>query len=561
MTMDHSALYMQYREADRDCALLQYRLQDHKPYEKGLFLPTKEAMEEAWREWRSLKERVESLEEPDEVFALVKNHLRDFLDSLEFSLQDTEKNPEGILLGFQYELQGVIRCDRRSDGERCAALTRRLDLFREHQGILLDLMKVKKTAKEQGALSRSLSRVKLDMERETGRLREYFPGFTEEQLKELQAAMEGFCSQLEETASALSAEEVSAEELLKDDLSRTVKMEPEAYRNLLKKQLGVSLEELLSWYKEEMEKTRAEVFKIASELDIPEEAPKTMQEVSGVLFRYAGPCGSAEEMYARAAGYLKRTRAIAHEYVRLPEDESCRCVPLPECYKDSYPWGGYEGGDFSVRPFRGQMFLNQYNYQNITDGWIKMNTMHEAYPGHHVQYVRAATDTTPETVKIGAKQVPIGEGTCLRTERAFTFIFAEDPFFPLFVAFRRHHTSVRVYVDLMLYYFGATLEEAVEIYERELGFDRVTARAQVQAHQNSPGYFTCYYYGMKKICDWEQKYGYTKWDYTELLFAAGSVSMETLGRLVKLSPEDRSRYYTKFSSLLMEAAKQAKQAE
>ena len=109
----------------------------------------------------------------------------------------------------------------------------------------------------------------------------------------------------------------------------------------------------------------------------------------------------------------------------------------------------------------------------------------------------------------------------------------------------------------MLYYFGATLEEAVQIYEKELGFDRVTARAQVQAHQNSPGYFTCYYYGMKKICDWEQAYGYTKWDYTELLFAAGSVSMETLGRLVKLSPEDRSRYYTKFASLLMEPAKQA----
>ncbi|MFR8003894.1 MAG: DUF885 family protein [Hydrogeniiclostridium sp.] len=554
--MDFSELYMQYRETDRDCALLHYRLQNHKPYEKELFLPTKGAMETAWKEWRSLKDRVESLEEPDQVFALVKNHLRDFLDSLEFSLQDTEKNPEGILLGFQYELQGVIRCDRRNDGERCVALTRRLDLFREHQRTLLGLMKEKKTAKEQGGLSRSLRRAKLDMEREAGKLREYFPGFTEEQQKSLKTAIDGFCLQLEEMASSLSAEEVSQEELLRDDLSRTVKMEPEAYRRLLKKQLGVSLEELLSWYKEEMEKTRAEVFKIASELDIPEEAPRTMQEVSDVLFRYAGPCGSAEEMYARAAGYLKRTRAIAHEYVRLPEDESCRCVPLPECYKDSYPWGGYEGGDFSVRPFRGQMFLNQYNYQNITDGWIKMNTMHEAYPGHHVQYVRAATDTTPETVKIGAKQVPIGEGTCLRTERAFTFIFAEDPFFPLFVAFRRHHTSVRVYVDLMLYYFGATLEEAVQIYEKELGFDRVTARAQVQAHQNSPGYFTCYYYGMKKICDWEQAYGYTKWDYTELLFAAGSVSMETLGRLVKLSPEDRSRYYTKFASLLMEPAKQ-----
>ena len=61
-----------------------------------------------------------------------------------------------------------------------------------------------------------------------------------------------------------------------------------------------------------------------------------------------------------------------------------------------------------------------------------MNTLHEAYPGHHVQYVRAVVDETPETVKIGAKLVPLLEGTCLRTERAFQDLFSEDPFFSTF---------------------------------------------------------------------------------------------------------------------------------
>ena len=56
------------------------------------------------------------------------------------------------------------------------------------------------------------------------------------------------------------------------------------------------------------------------------------------------------------------------------------------------------------------MFLNTYNYKNVTDGWIKLNSLHEAYPGHHVQYVRAAVDETPETVKIGAKLVPLLRG-------------------------------------------------------------------------------------------------------------------------------------------------------
>lgn len=548
--MNHTVLTMQYREADRDCALLHYRLCNHAPYEKELFVPTKDAMNGARTEWKRLQAQVDSLETPDEVFSLVKSHLKDFLDSLKYSLEDVEKHPENMLLEFQYKLQEIVRCDLRPDGVRCDSLVLKLKQFRENQETLLGLIQENTSPDEAAELSRSLQKAGLDMSREISHLKEYFPNFSPEQSNCLRAAMEGFCVQLKEMAAALCSASISTEELLNDDLTRTVKMDADAYRDLLKNRLGVSLDELLLWHKEEMDKTRSEVFQIASALDIPEGAPKTMQEVSDVLFRYAGPCNTADEMYERAANYLKRTRAIAHEYVSLPEDETCICVPLPECYKDSYPWGGYEGGDFSRRPFRGQMFLNQYNYQNITDGWIKMNTMHEAYPGHHVQYVRAAADSLPETAKIGTKQIPIEEGTCLRTERSFTFIFAEDPFFPLFVAFRRHHTSVRIYVDLMLFYYGATLEEAVNIYEKELGFDRVTARAQVQAHQNSPGYFTCYYYGMKKLCDWEEKYHYTKWDYTELLFSAGRISMESLEQLVKLPAHEQKRYYQDFGSLL-----------
>ena len=65
-----------------------------------------------------------------------------------------------------------------------------------------------------------------------------------------------------------------------------------------------------------------------------------------------------------------------------------------------------------------------------------------------------------------------------------------------------------------------------------------------------PGYFTCYYYGMKKLTSWEKEYGFTKWDYTELLFSAGYISIENFEALLKLSPEERERYFHSFSSLL-----------
>ena len=61
--------------------------------------------------------------------------------------------------------------------------------------------------------------------------------------------------------------------------------------------MGVSLDELLSWYQEEIEKTRADVFDIAGRLDIPEPAPTTMEEINEILFKYEGPCDTPERCW------------------------------------------------------------------------------------------------------------------------------------------------------------------------------------------------------------------------------------------------------------------------
>ena len=94
-----------------------------------------------------------------------------------------------------------------------------------------------------------------------------------------------------------------------------------------------------------------------------------------------------------------------------------------------------------------------------------------------------------------------------------------------------------------------TIADVMELYIEELGFDRKTARAQVQAHVNMSGYFTTYYYGYKKVADWEKLYGFDKREYNELLFSAGRVSLETFERYLKLSEADRYSLTHEFASL------------
>ena len=277
--------------------------------------------------------------------------------------------------------------------------------------------------------------------------------------------------------------------------------------------------------------------------------PRTVQGVVEALNKYAGPAANAEEMFARCREYLARARAGLKGYVNMPE-EVCRVVPMEEEGRAHNPWGGYRGGCPRRRPLLGEMVLNPDNVPAITDGWIKINAVHETYPGHHVQFLRATFDPLPETVKQGARSTPLMEGTCLRSERVFEFDFPEDPFYPLFVAYRRHHTSVRIKADLYLHYFNRPVDDAVELYMEELAFDRKSARGQVLAQELQPGYFTTYYYGLKKLTGCRREFRYDDKSYTEMLFAPARISLKSFEAFLRLSEADKKRFLTQFPSLL-----------
>jgi len=542
-----------YRLLDRDIALLAHKFNGSWNYEKNPFVLSDGNIRIMRTELDALKRRVDCIEAADPVFSVLRIHFCDFVDSLQTDFDKACGDPGMVIRSFSENFYRVICGDYRPDQVRSEIFLAVIGAFDGiwHDGILPMLSDF-----DADKLQRLLSGLKHAEE---------LSGYTKEKLKDsLKVLPEGRMGVLfteteqllgklrsvtEDTMVRIEKAGVTPKTGQKAD-SESLELDRDEYRNSLKNNIGVDLDELLEWHEAEVEKTRGEAFGIANSLKLAEAPVKSMRAVSGILFKYAGPCESPEEMFRRAEIYLKRARATAHEYVWLPEEEICECLRIPEHLKDSYPWGGY-ASDYSSRyPLYGTMFLNNHNYRAVTDGWIKINALHEAYPGHHVQFIRTSIDPLPETVKMGARHIPLTEGMCHRTERAFEFVFPEDPFYPLMVAQRRHHTAVRIKIDLMLRYFNKTIGEACDLYEEELGFDRKTARAQVQAHEDMKGYFTSYYYGMKKICEWERFYGYDKREYTELLFSVGRVSLDTFESILKLSEEDRHSYLHDFGSLL-----------
>ena len=123
MAKGQEELLRQYRELDRDCALLSRFQLDERQAGGRLFLPTEEHMKQAWSRWEELRDRADALEEPDRVFSMVKHHFQDFLDSLEYTLRDKEEHPEADHLGVHWEIENTSRLNRHPDEERCQGLT------------------------------------------------------------------------------------------------------------------------------------------------------------------------------------------------------------------------------------------------------------------------------------------------------------------------------------------------------------------------------------------------------------------------------------------------------
>lgn len=540
-----------YRLLDKDLALFYDKINSEIDYETSLFIPDISNKKLLENELSILKDRASKIENSDNVYEILQNHFMDFIGGQDLSIRKSFERPAEHINIFADTFRITVRNDSRPDNVRAEILIKRfLQADEIWKGILTWI----------DGVSFLYLRELIDdcllyintMAVEVTKLQIYFPSLNEKQQNELSESIKSLSNKM--TGWIKYTKELMASKGMADSVettdSDTIKFDESYYRMLLNNQYGINLDELLSWYESEVEKTRNEVFEIASKLKIPEPIPKTMKEVNNILLKYAGPCDTPEEMYERANVYIKRTRAVCHEFVKLPDDEICVVNETPEQFKFSWPWGGCGAGCPRRRPLIGEMFLNRYNFKAVTDGWIKMNTVHESYPGHHAQFVRATLDPIPETMKIGAKHIPLMEGTAHRSEKAFEFIFGEDQFYPLFVAYRRHHTSVRIKADLWLRYFGRPIGDVVKLYMDELDFDRNIARGQVKQQESMQGYFNCYYYGMKKLSDWEKEYGYDKKQFTELLFSPGRISLSNFERFLKLNESDKKSLLNDFGSLL-----------
>ncbi|OGT22544.1 MAG: hypothetical protein A2V90_01170, partial [Gammaproteobacteria bacterium RBG_16_57_12] len=181
-----------------------------------------------------------------------------------------------------------------------------------------------------------------------------------------------------------------------------------------------------------------------------------------------------------------------HALVSLPPRQRLTVVETPEFLRHQIPFAAYlepspnderQQGYFYVSPATEADLLGEHNHPGL------MHTcVHEAWPGHHLQFVtansRAVSRTLPRLLNASAT---LYEGWALYCEQ----LMHEQGFLgqpeQRFILLRdRLWRALRVMIDVEIHTRGLGFDEAAEKMHRLLGFPLAQARADVTWYSLAP---------------------------------------------------------------------------
>jgi uncharacterized protein (DUF885 family) len=220
------------------------------------------------------------------------------------------------------------------------------------------------------------------------------------------------------------------------------------------------------------------------------------------------PADSVFAAYSREAARA-REFIVDRKLFTVPPGERLEMVLTPPNLRQTYAYGGYSApapfektqvGRFFVTPVDPEgsredtlSKLRGHNY-----GWITVVALHEGYPGHHLQNVRAARQ--PSTLRKVYGSEVFGEGWGLYAEELmYRSGFYPTPLARLTQLRMRLWRAARVIIDPSIHTGRMSFDDAVRFFVDSVGLERADATAEVNRYTTWPTQAISYIVGMREI--------------------------------------------------------------
>lgn len=202
---------------------------------------------------------------------------------------------------------------------------------------------------------------------------------------------------------------------------------------------------------------------------------------------------------------MDRARAfiVEHDLATPPAQDRLKVIETPPYQRHLIPFAAYyqpprfdpdPAGTYIVTPPGSPDMWREHNYASISN-----TSVHEAYPGHHMQL--AGANQNPSLVRaLSLSAAEFDEGWAFYCERMM-----KDAGFD---ATPRHrwvmHTdaiwrAVRIILDVKLHRGEIGFDEAIDFMIDKTSFERPAALAEVKRYTSTPTYQLSYLYGRHMI--------------------------------------------------------------
>jgi uncharacterized protein (DUF885 family) len=274
---------------------------------------------------------------------------------------------------------------------------------------------------------------------------------------------------------------------------------PERFEEMLRRrELGADGDEILAVGEELLVEEKAAREALGPEIE-PGASPDEV--LDAVKNDHAATFSDALEEYRRAMADA-RTFVVEHDLATPPEEDHLNVIETPTFIRHLIPFAAYYDpakfdpmpvGTYIVTPPSSPEMMREHNRAAISN-----TSVHEAYPGHHLQL--SAAITNPSLVRLFSGAPEFTEGWAFYCERMMKLAGFDDTPRGWYVV----HTdaiwrATRIILDVSLHRGLISFDDAVERLIAETGFERPAAVAEVKRYTATPTYQLSYLFGRHMI--------------------------------------------------------------
>ena len=301
--------------------------------------------------------------------------------------------------------------------------------------------------------------------------------------------------------------------------------------------LGMNSDEILKLGYEYLEKMKALRAELAKKIDpnaTPEEVLKKIKE------RHPSSFEEAIQFYRKAMEEARRF-VIEKDIATVPDDEVLVVIETPGYLRHVLPFAAYmppakfdpvKQGIYMVTPPPSPEMLREHSFASIEN-----TTVHEGYPGHHLQFACALKN--PSLIRALVDAPEFVEGWAFYCEEMMKDMgFHDDPEHRLIMVNDLIWRAARIIVDVKLQREEISFDEAADFLVEQVGMERRAATSEVRWYTARPSYPLSYLLGKHLIMqlrdELRQKLG-DRFDlrkFHDTMLYAGSLPWKFMRRVV-----------------------------